>query len=109
MMNVDDSTRILFNKAWRQNLHVARQNDKVNVITLKQFDLAIFHLEFVCGEDWEMMKRNLVKAGEFLRVLMIADDQTNLAVQFTNLVAVQQVNQAMLMPRDKNGNLRRDI
>jgi hypothetical protein len=90
-------------KEW-WTLHVAGQNDEINVIVLEQIDLLRFHLEFVHGRKREMMEGNTVEGSEGLCVWMIADDEGYIARQFSNLVAVQQVNQTMLVARNEERN-----
>ena len=50
------------------------------------------------------MEGDAVELGERLRVGVVADDQRNLAMKFAVLVAVQQVEQAVLLAGNEDGH-----
>jgi hypothetical protein len=104
VVDVDDSFRKTTYELRRQNLHVAGQDDEINVTILEQVDLPRFHLEFVRGGKREMVEGNTVESSQGLCVWMIADDEGYIARQFSNLVSVQQVNQTMLVARNEDRN-----
>jgi hypothetical protein len=105
VVDVNDPLRKSTHELRRQNLHIAGEDDNINLTVLAQVDLPCFHLEFVRGGYREMVKVNTVEISEGLCVRMIADDEGNVARQFPNLVLVQQVNQAMLVARNEERKL----
>ncbi len=52
------------------------------------------------------MKRNAVEAGQRARLLVVADDERDLATQLAGLVALQQVGHAVHVLRDEERDLR---
>ena len=49
-----------------------------------------------------MMKGHVVKTSQVVSVAMVADRQHQVAGQLPSLVAIEQVNQAMLIARNKD-------
>jgi hypothetical protein len=74
------------------------------LVTFQQLHLPLFDIQPVLGRFREMMKRNAVERRELLRFPMIANYHRNVAGQLANLIAVEQVNQTMLIARNEDGD-----
>ena len=68
---------------------------------LEQLALAALGIGFILLGHLDHMKGNAVKIRLAFRVGMVADDERNLARQFTGVPAVEQVHQAMVVLGNK--------
>src|SRR6202035_2667170 len=65
-----------------------------------------FSLLFACGPNRHVMKGHTIEVGKRLCILMVADDHRYFALQFIDLVPVQQVHQAMVVTRNEYSDAR---
>src|SRR5580704_6752106 len=92
MMDIDDLLRILRDEVLGEHLHIARQNDQLDIVLAKQFDLLLLSLELVLLSYGNEVIRNLMKICVTFRVRMIADHQRDFAREFADPLPVEQVD-----------------
>ena len=102
-MNVDDALWIALDERRRQDPHVARQDNEVDGVRLEQLDLTALDARAVVAIDRHVMERDAMKACEFSRLRVIADDDGDGPMQLAVLMAVQQVRKAVELVRDEDG------
>ena len=97
-MHVDDPLGIGADKLRREHLHVARENDEVNLIFGEQGALLFFDLRFCAFRDRHgargdrhKVKRNPVELSQRAGFFVVADDEREPAVQFSRLIAVKKI------------------
>ena len=49
---------------------------------------------------WQIVKRDVVKLGQRLTILVISRDKHNITLEFPTVVAVKQIGQAVVILRD---------
>jgi hypothetical protein len=96
MVNVDDSVGICVDKICGQNPHVARQHHQINLMIAQELELNVLCGLFVLGSHRNVVERHVVKIGAPLGIVMIADNQRDITGEFTNLMPVQKISQAMM-------------
>jgi hypothetical protein len=79
MVHVDDAVGKTGDEIGRKDLHVARQNDEVDVVLFEQIDLAALGGGFAVRADFDLVKRDAVEFGKRARAGMIAENQRNFA------------------------------
>lgn len=95
MMDVDDLATHRRAQRRRQNLHVPRQNDQIDVVLPDQLqDLALL-LGFGGCRHGEMVKGDLVGVGQGLEVRVVGDDERDLDAQLGDALAKQEIVQAV--------------
>ncbi len=109
VMHVDNSLGIRLHKFRRQHLHIAGQNYRVNLVRGQQFQLLLFYIFLRCRSHRPIVKWDTVKLRQRPCVLMIADDQRQVAVELFGFVAMEQVCQAMQIMRTKNSHVLRGV
>src|SRR5437899_1718836 len=96
-MNVDNPAWIRVHHVIGQYLHVAREHDEINIVVFEPgANLALCSI-FVCSFDGNQKKRNAVEIRNSLTVGVIGYYAWNFAGQFATLMAIKQVNQAMVV------------
>ena len=108
VMDVDHPVFPLPDELRRQHLHVARQDDEVDVVRGHQSHLLLLRLGLVFLVHGDVGERNLVRLGQPVGIRVVADDERNLAIQFAGMVAVQQVGQTVVEFRDEDRQARFD-
>src|SRR6266576_874496 len=105
VVDVDDAMREARDEFVRQYLHVPRQHGEVSIMLADERDLLLFRFALVLfgyGNDEE---RNLIKVRERLIVGVVRNDQRDIAVQFPDFVAIQQIDRAMVVLRNQDCHL----
>src|SRR6202040_1396286 len=106
MMNIDDLLPKLLDKAGGKHLHIAGQDDEFDIIFPKQLDLLPLGVLLVLLCYWNYAVGDVVKVGVVFRVGMIADHQGNFAGEFASALAVEQIDEAVIVLGNKNGYTR---
>lgn len=106
MMNIDDLLRELLDEAGGKHLHITGQDNQFDIVFAKQFDLLPLSLLLVLLCDWNHGVGDVVKVGVIFRVGMIADYQANFAGEFAGALAVEQIDKAVVVFGNKNGDAR---
>jgi hypothetical protein len=83
-------------------LHVAGQHDQVDLACSQQLKLPLLGSCLVFSRHRNFVVGNAVELGVALRVGMIADDGRNFAGELTVALAVQQVDQAVIVLGNEN-------
>lgn|SRR6266487_1024935 len=100
MMNIDDLVWIGIDEEWLQDLHIAREDQEVDFVLDESEDaLLVCFARLLC--DRKIVVGHVVHAGEWLQLLVIADDEGDIHRQFAAFPAPQQIDQAMIEFRDK--------
>ena len=96
VVNVDDLAGELGAQFGRENLHVASQNDELDVICLDDLEDALLKgLLFCLGLYAVVLKRNPVELGEIAQVGVVAHDERNLNGQLSGALAEKHVVDAV--------------
>jgi hypothetical protein len=66
-----------------------------------ELELQLLGILLLAGSDSNVMKRHPIELREWPRILVVADDQGDAAVQLANLVPIEQVDETMLIVRDQ--------
>jgi hypothetical protein len=106
MMDVDDALGKDPRELWRQNLHVAGQHNEFDFVLAQQFDLPALGLRLRLGIDRDLLETHAIEISVPGSVIMIADDQRNLAGKFARTLAVEQVYQAVVLLGNEDGYAR---
>ena len=102
VMNVDNPLRIPVDKVVRQNLHVACQHHEIRLLFANQTLNLCLGLVLVVFRDRNNRIRDLVEIGNRLIVRVIRNNQRDVAGQLSRLVAIQKIDQAMIVLRNQN-------
>ena len=97
MVNIDDLLRKLLDKAGRKDLHIAGQNNQFDIIFAKQLDLLPLSLLLVLLCYWNHAVRDVIKVCVVFCVGVIADHQWNFAGEFAGALAVEQIDEAVVV------------
>ena len=68
----------------------------------QRFELFAFSLDLVFSCNWNDFQRNFVEIGPGLDVRVIADDDGNFAGEFPAVLAIKQIDQAVIVARDED-------
>src|ERR1700691_5355436 len=104
MMNVDDLLRIASHKLGRENLHIPGQHNELNLVFLKQRELLLFRSGPMASAHRSVVKGYVVEGGQIASVLVITDHQGQMTGQLPHLMAVEKIDQAMLIMRNEDGD-----
>ena len=63
-MNIDDPLRVAADKLWREDLHVAGQDDRVDLFVLEQLEFLLLPADLCFFFDGEDMKGDMIAFGE---------------------------------------------
>src|SRR5579862_3702967 len=102
MVDVDDALRITVDKVIRQNLHVACQHHEVRLVLVDEGLNPGLGQGFILFRHADDFVGNFVEIGDGLVVRMVGDDEWNVAGKFSALLAVKQVDQAVIILRDED-------
>lgn len=81
VVDIDDASGHGLAQRGGKNLHVASQNDEIDIVLAHEVqDLGLL-LSLGLGRDREMMEGNIVRGGEGRKVWVVRDDDRNLNVQ----------------------------
>src|SRR5215469_11417865 len=103
MMDIDRPQQVVANKLGSQNLHVSRRHHQVDVLP-DQIHHLLLTLPLVLWRG-QQMKRNPIEVGQWLGLIVVADDDDDVATQFTCTVPIQQVGKAMAVSRNQDDDL----
>src|SRR3954447_244080 len=102
MMNVDDALRIAADEIIRQDLHVAGEHHEIRLVLVDKSMKASLSLGLVLFAHRHDLVRNLVEIRNGLSVGMVGDDQWDLAREFAALLAIQKIDEAVIILRNEN-------
>ena len=108
-MDVDDAPGVGADKPGREYLHVAGEYDEIYRIGCEEFKLFFFARQFGGRRDGHVVEGDLMEVCQRLRVGMITDDEGQVAMEFTGLLAVEQVRDAMESAGDEDGDVLRGV
>lgn len=109
VMDIDDPARKRLRQSRAENLHVAGEDDEVNMMCPQHRDLRLL-LRGFCGLcDREMMKGDPESLGDALQVFAIAHNERNLHAELPALVAGEKIVKAVIVVRDEEGDSRDHI
>ena len=97
VVNVDDALRITTDEIVGENLHVAGEDYEVGFVIFDQRADLFFGLLLVVFCDQDDGIRDFVEVGDGLVVGVIRNDQRDVAGEFSTLMAVQQINKAVIV------------
>ena len=100
VMNINDAVRVLVDELVGQDLHVASQNDEIQIMLFKQCEDFLFRFAFVVFGDRNYEEGHSVELGDWPVVRMVGNDQRNVASQLAAFVTVKQVHQAVVIFRN---------
>src|ERR1700678_1995872 len=70
------------------------------------FELPAFGVDFIFFRYRDDFERDLIEIGPGLNVFVIADHDGNFAGEFPTVLAVEQIDEAMIVARDEEGDFR---
>ena len=88
-----------------EHLHVAGEHGEVDLVFTDQSDLLLLGFALVLFGDGDHEKGNLVEVGSGLVVGVIGNDQRDFALQLADFMAVEQVDQAVVVLRNHDRHL----
>src|ERR1700691_2441469 len=103
MMNIDDLLLITSHELGGENLHIPGQHDEFNLVFLEQRQLLLFRSSFICRADRNVMKGHIVEMGQISSFFVIADHQRYMTRQLSNLMAIENIDKAVLITRNEDG------
>src|ERR1039457_41312 len=101
MMHVDDALRIARDEIGREHLHITRQNDQLYSMPLQERKLGALRPGFTPFHG-RVAKRDLVKIRQVTGLCVITDNGGDTASQLSDAITVEKVQQAVLVPGDKD-------
>ena len=104
-MNVDDLVIEGFAEGVRYDLHVASKNDEINLVfALHQFNF--FGLLFNFGRlgDCKYFKGNVEGISNRFEIRVVADNESDFAVQLSSSMSEQKLPQAVVVFRDHDAD-----
>ncbi len=104
VMNIDDALRIAIDEIVRENLHVAGEDHEIRYVLINQRLDFFFGFFFVFFTDRNYCVRDFVKVCDGLVVGMIGNDQRNVADEFAAVMAIEKINEAVIVLRDENNH-----
>ena len=106
VVDVDDGGRIGGDKGRRKNLHVAGEDEKLDLVLGEQTKLRGFSLSARLRCDRNVVKRDAVEGGQRLDVSMVGQDERDLAGEFAGADTVHQVGGTVEVLRAEEGDTR---
>jgi len=91
VVDIDDFSRHGGAQSRRQDLHVARQHDEIDVILLDQVQDLRFLLVLGVGFDGQMVERDVVASGQVLEIRMVGYDARNLDGELLGRLTEEEV------------------
>jgi hypothetical protein len=88
-------------------LHIAGKDEKVGGLFDEIEDL-LFGFGFGVACDGDVVKRNAVTVGVILGVRMVRDDEWDVYVEFTASLAIEEVDEAVVVFRNEESCAQRD-
>ena len=92
--------------ASRQHLHVARQHDQLDLLLVDDFEQPPLLLLLGLGRHRQVVERDVVARRELIEGAVVRDDGRDLDGQRADLVAVEQVVEAVAELRDEDQHAR---
>jgi len=102
MVNVNDALRIAVDEIVGENLHVAREHQKVDIVLLDQRVDLLLGLLLVFFGDRDNGVRNFVEISNGLIVGMVGNDERDFAGEFAALMAIEQIDEAVVVFRNQD-------
>ncbi len=106
MVNVDDALRIAVDEIVGENLHVAGEDHEVGLVVFDERMDLCFGLLFVVFCDGDHDIGNFVEIGDGLIVGVVGNNQRDVAGEFAALVAVEEIDEAVVVLRNQNDHAR---
>jgi hypothetical protein len=105
VMDVDDAMRVGVHKFVGEYLHVAGEHDEVGLMLLQNPQKFLLRRTLPIFFNRHSLVRNAIEVGGWLVVGVIRNDDGNVARQFSALMAIQEVHQAMVVLGDQDCHL----
>ena len=106
MVDIDDPVREGFDHPFRNDLHVTRQHDEVDLMFGQQLHFGAFLLLLVLLVDRENVERDIETSADVFQFGVIADNQRDLHVPLSGRVAGEHIVQAVRHFRNEDRHLR---
>ena len=106
VMNIDHRTAESLKKIIRQHLHVAGENNQLDVEFEKQRKLARLIIGFRGGSDWNHMIRQPVATCSDFEVGVVGDNGNEIAGVFAGFPAEREIMETMVKLRDEHRHTR---
>lgn len=106
VVNVDDLVRVVVDEVFGEHLHVARQDDDIDVEGVEQFDFERFEHGLVVLAQREEFERDVVALRNVLQVGVVGDDDGDFDVPLARGVAREDVIETVLHLADKDSHAR---
>src|SRR5947209_19534372 len=100
---VDDALRISVDEFVGQYLHVAGEDHEIRLVLVNQAMDLLFRSLLVLFCEWYDRIGDFVEVRRGLIIRMVGDDQRYLACQLAALMAVEKINQAVVVLRHEIG------
>ena len=103
VVDVDDPVWIERGEVVREDLHVAGEDDGVDLVFLDEGALACFGLGFVGGGDGDDVEGDAEAFCGRAKGFVIGDDEGDIGFEFTGLVAAEEVVETVGVLADEEG------
>ena len=104
MVDVDDLLRIGSHEFGRKDLHVAREYDEIYGMALEHGKYLLLGGLLALSVNRNEKKGHSIKIGDGLVIGMIGDNAGDIAIEFAALMAIEQINQAVVVLRNQYGH-----
>ena len=95
VVDVDDSACELSADVRGEDLHIAGEDDKVDLVLASEFKESFFGLGLTLRRDRQMLKRNVVGLRKRGEIGMVRHDESNISPYGADAVSKQQVIEAV--------------
>lgn len=95
VVDVDDASRHGLAQFRRQDLHISRQHNQVNLVFLHELQDPSLLLRLGVGGDGEVHEGDVIGSSQSGKVGVVGDDQRDLDVKLAGRLAEEQVVQAV--------------
>src|SRR5665213_1335650 len=100
MVDVDRAARQVGAQALGETVHIARQNDEVDVQEGQQFADLVLGTRLGARRDGNLVVGHGVSRGQFGAVRVVAHDGNDVEGQVARVAAIQQLREAVVVLRD---------
>jgi len=100
MVDVDNAVRKRRHELVGEHLHVAGEDGEIGAMLADERDLLLLGDLLVLFRDGDDDEGNSVEVGDGLVIGVIGDDQRDVAIEFPDLVAVEQVDETVVILRN---------
>jgi len=95
VVDVDDAGREARDEVLGEDLHVAGEDDEIDLLLGEQAELAGLGFGLVGGVDGDENEGDAVEAGQGAGVFVVGEDEADVGGEFAGAVAVEEVGQAV--------------